>query len=228
MNVTAQSMAQMQTNASAQAAQASQGNQESKQAISADFETFLTMLSVQMKNQDPLNPQDSTEFATQLAQFSTVEQAVLTNDLLATLGAHLSGIGSQNLSSWVGMEARVAAPAHFSGSPIEVAPVPNAAADDAYLVVRDSAGDEVQRIAIDPKETALTWAGMDDSGAPFATDVYSFEVENYANDQLLDTVPADVYTHISEARIWADGVSLIGTGGVEFHSDNVIALREPS
>ena len=51
-------------------------------ALASDFETFLTMLSVQMQNQDPLNPTDSTEFASQLAQFSTVEQQTLTNTLL--------------------------------------------------------------------------------------------------------------------------------------------------
>ena len=50
--------------------------------ISSDFETFLKMLTVQMENQDPLNPTDSSEYAMQLATFSGVEQQVLTNDLL--------------------------------------------------------------------------------------------------------------------------------------------------
>ena len=53
--------------------------------ISSDFETFLKMLTVQMKNQDPLNPVESTDYATQLATFSGVEQAVLTNDLLKSV-----------------------------------------------------------------------------------------------------------------------------------------------
>ena len=38
--------------------------------ISADFETFLKMLTVQMQNQDPLNPVDSSDYATQLATFT--------------------------------------------------------------------------------------------------------------------------------------------------------------
>lgn len=37
---------------------------------------FLTMLVAQLENQDPLNPQDSADFAAQLAQFSSVEQLV--------------------------------------------------------------------------------------------------------------------------------------------------------
>ncbi len=46
---------------------------ESSSNISADFETFLKMLTVQMQNQDPLNPVDSSDYATQLATFSGVE-----------------------------------------------------------------------------------------------------------------------------------------------------------
>ena len=43
-------------------------------AISSDFDTFLRMLTVQMRNQDPLDPIDSADYAVQLATFSGVEQ----------------------------------------------------------------------------------------------------------------------------------------------------------
>ncbi|MEQ1886157.1 MAG: flagellar hook capping FlgD N-terminal domain-containing protein [Bryobacteraceae bacterium] len=42
----------------------------------ADKSTFLKLLVVQLKNQDPQNPADGTEFVTQLAQFSTLEQQI--------------------------------------------------------------------------------------------------------------------------------------------------------
>ena len=45
--------------------------------ISSDFETFLRMLTVQLENQDPLDPTDSADYAMQLATFSGVEQQVL-------------------------------------------------------------------------------------------------------------------------------------------------------
>ena len=59
----------------------------SAKAISSDFETFLKMLTVQMQNQDPLNPVDSSDYAVQLATFSGVEQQAQTNDLLKGLTA---------------------------------------------------------------------------------------------------------------------------------------------
>ena len=40
----------------------------------ADSQTFLLLLVTQMRNQDPLNPQDPTQFVSQLAQFSSLEQ----------------------------------------------------------------------------------------------------------------------------------------------------------
>ncbi len=77
--------------------------------IGSDFQTFLEMLTVQMRNQDPLNPIDSTEYAAQLAAFSTVEQAVLTNDLLKSLAAQMGDSSMSQLAGWVGMEARTTA-----------------------------------------------------------------------------------------------------------------------
>ena len=64
---------------STQAAAAVRGNSgadtgSALSAVTSDFETFLNMLTAQAKDQDPLEPIDSTEYAAQLAQFSMVEQ----------------------------------------------------------------------------------------------------------------------------------------------------------
>ena len=48
----------------------------STSALTSDFETFLKMLTTQARYQDPLEPLDSQEYASQLAQFSMVEQQV--------------------------------------------------------------------------------------------------------------------------------------------------------
>ena len=42
----------------------------------ADKTTFLKLLVSQIKNQNPLSPQDGSAFVAQLAQFSQVEQLV--------------------------------------------------------------------------------------------------------------------------------------------------------
>ena len=82
------------------------GQRDTKQAqktaaLSSDFETFLKMLTVQMENQDPLNPVDSADYAVQLATFSSVEQQVRTNDLLSSLAATMASGGIESLGQWV-------------------------------------------------------------------------------------------------------------------------------
>ena len=54
-------------------------------AASLDSNTFLTLLLTQLKNQDPTKPMDSTEYVSQLATFSEVEQSTKTNAKLDSL-----------------------------------------------------------------------------------------------------------------------------------------------
>lgn len=65
------------------------GNQTSAAAsgtrLADDFDTFLTLLTTQLQNQDPLSPMDSNEFTAQLVQFSEVEQSIATNKNLEAL-----------------------------------------------------------------------------------------------------------------------------------------------
>jgi flagellar basal-body rod modification protein FlgD len=87
--------------------------QNREAVLSSDFETFLKMLTTQMESQDPLNPMDSAEFATQLATFSSVEQQVMTNDLLTGLNDQIGALGMAQLSGWIGMEARAEMPVAY-------------------------------------------------------------------------------------------------------------------
>ena len=51
-------------------------------AAALDYNAFLKLLMAQMKNQDPTNPTDSTQWVSQLATFSNVEQAMQMNSKL--------------------------------------------------------------------------------------------------------------------------------------------------
>lgn len=66
-----------------QAAQSASSQQASGPSL--DYNSFLNLLIAQMKNQDPTQPMDSTQFVAQLATFSQVEQSVQTNSKLDQL-----------------------------------------------------------------------------------------------------------------------------------------------
>jgi flagellar basal-body rod modification protein FlgD len=56
-----------------------------QQTIAGNFQTFLTLLTTQLQNQNPLDPLDTNQFTQQLVQFAQVEQQLRSNDQLATL-----------------------------------------------------------------------------------------------------------------------------------------------
>ncbi|MCF6233676.1 MAG: flagellar hook assembly protein FlgD [Rhodobacteraceae bacterium] len=196
--------------------------------LASDFDTFLKMLTAQAKYQDPMDPISSSEYASQLAQFSAVEQQVLTNDTLQLISEQLSGSNISSLANWVGMEARAVTPAFFDGSaPITLSPNPAAVADRVELVVYDENGVEVQRNAIPVSAQPVEWAGLDDDGNPLPEGTYSFTVESFADDELILSEQAEVYSRVTEAQVLNGDIILILEGGQAVLSSSVTGLRDP-
>jgi flagellar basal-body rod modification protein FlgD len=67
-----------------------------------NFQTFLTLLTTQLQNQDPLNPIDSDQFTQQLVEFSQVEQQIKTNSQLTTMIDNQAGSEAIAAQSMVG------------------------------------------------------------------------------------------------------------------------------
>jgi flagellar basal-body rod modification protein FlgD len=194
--------------------------------ITSDFEVFLQMLTAQMQYQDPLNPVDSTDYATQLATFSGVEQAVQTNDLLKELSAQMAVGGLTDMASWVGKEARSTAPAYFGGAPIQLFPQASDLADKTEIIVRDSAGVEVQRFAFAQGTKELSWDGAVNGGPQLPSGLYRFEVVGTTNGELIGQSKVDLYSRITEVRLERGQTMLVLDGGATIPSDAVTALRD--
>ena len=186
------------------------------------------MLTVQMQNQDPLNPVDSSDYAIQLATFSGVEQQVQTNDLLKGLTALMGTNGMAQMAGWVGKEARAPVAANFDGDPITLAPNPASIADRVQIVVSDAEGLEVERFEIPVSAEQVEWSGLDSSGYPRDLGLYSFEVVSLAGEEVLAQDSVDVYSTITEVRSQGGETVLILEGGTAIAASQVSALRDPS
>lgn len=197
-------------------------------ALSSDFETFLKMLTVQMQNQDPLNPIEGADYAVQLATFSEVEQAVKSNDLLENLSSQLGLLGFSQLSGWVGMEARSEAPAYFDGeNPVTLTAEFDAASDNSKLVVRDLDDEIVAEVPVDATEGKFEWDGKDADGQQMASGLYKLSVDNYYGTEKISTTAVQTYSRIVEARADGSDVVLVLEGGNEIGSGDVTALLDP-
>lgn len=196
--------------------------------LTSDFDTFIKLLTAQAKYQDPTEPMDNTEYASQLAEFSMVEQQVLTNDNLGTALGQL-GLGNMAaLTGWVGMEVRAATSATFDGTnPINVAPNPAASADEVTLIVSNEAGDEVNRIALPVSADPYDWDGTNFAGDTVPEGAYTFVVESKVNGEVVLEDLAEVYTSVRETRMQGNDVVLINETGAAILATTVTALRDP-
>jgi flagellar basal-body rod modification protein FlgD len=197
-------------------------------AITSDFNTFLRMLTVQMQNQDPLNPIDSADYAVQLATFSGVEQQVRTNQLLADMQSRFQQSGMAEMAGWIGKEARSPAPVSFDGSLVILSPNPAVGATDAVLVVRDLQGQLVAREEIPLSTADYMWLGADATGTPLPQGSYQLSLESLSGEDILATTDMEHYAKVIEVRGTPNGAKLVLEGGIEVAASAVTALRQPA
>jgi flagellar basal-body rod modification protein FlgD len=85
----------------------SNSNALASQQIAGNFQSFLTLLTTQLQNQNPLDPLDTNQFTQQLVEFAGVQQQLNTNSSLATLVSLQQTAQSTQALSFVGKTAVV-------------------------------------------------------------------------------------------------------------------------
>jgi flagellar basal-body rod modification protein FlgD len=214
----------MQVNAiSTQAIRQAPPSVTASDAASVDFQSFLRLLTAQLRYQDPLSPLDSTQFVAQLASFSTVEQLVSANARLDAIAGSVGGAGLEALAPWIGRTAETAnSPAIFDGTPVPFRIDPIAGATNMALVIRDGSGVEVHRQAVANNIGIQFWDG---TGAP-APGPYFLSVDYVGVDGKTQSVPAAVFSRVIGVRADADGGQLQLASGAFVTPQQVRGLSE--
>lgn len=158
---------------------------------SLDRQAFLKLLVAQLSHQDPLKPMEGTEFVTQLAQFSAVEQALAQSAKLDLLSVQLRGLSNNEATNLVGKTVTVRASGlAFDGkSPTSSSVSLDAAAEKVTVEVRDSEGKVVRTLDIGPRPPGampVGWDGKSDAGVTMPAGNYTIEVR--ATDANADPV----------------------------------------
>ena len=156
-----------------------------QQQLAGNFNTFLTLLTTQLQNQDPLNPMDSNQFTQQLVQFSQVEQQINTNDNLKTLIGQGSNQTGSYAVSYLGKSVTVTnGNAPLASGQADWTYNLGAAAAQSTLTVTDAKGNVVYTGA---GETAagnhtFQWDGKNTGGTQLADGTYKLTVSANAQD----------------------------------------------
>ncbi|CUH34033.1 Basal-body rod modification protein FlgD [Jannaschia seosinensis] len=195
--------------------------------VSSDFDTFLKLLTAQIRNQDPLEPADSTEYTAQLATFSNVEQAVQTNNLLERMISRLDAQQVTAASDLVGMEVRNNGPvAHLGGSTV-FHPQLHPGADRAELVVTGRDGKEIARHPFNPRAGTVAWppAGQ---GATVPNGAYTIVAESWSGERALEPTPVDHYAVVEEVVLGQSGTELLLSGDMRLPMEKLQSVRRPA
>ena len=206
--------------------QAEETESSASAAASSDFETFLTLLTAQLRNQDPLSPLDSTQFVEQLASFSAVEQQIETNSLLKDLTSSLSASGLEEASQWIGRVVEIpGGAAYFEGDALtyRIAGSERGAASEA--VVSNADGDVIYRETLEPGQEFFSWDGKTDSGEPAPEGSYAVAINYVEGGEVVDTLAPITVSEVTEARYIDSEPRLILASGLIVEPDSVLAVR---
>jgi flagellar basal-body rod modification protein FlgD len=147
--------------------------------LSSNFSTFLTLLTTQLKNQDPTSPMDSNTFTQQLVMYSQVEQQINTNDNLKTLITQGTTNAAAMTASYLGKKVSVTngQGSLTSGSATWTYNLKTATAT-TQLTITDSTGKAVYSTtgANTAGNTNFTWDGKDNNGNQLPDGPYKLTV----------------------------------------------------
>lgn len=205
--------------------------QDTSNTPSADLDKqdFLNLLVSQLQYQDPLNPQDPTEFTSQLTQYSSLEQLINLNtsfEAMADVQGYSAGIA---MAGFIGKEARV------SGDQIVVsdgeassAAFELSVAADITLEVYDSNGDLVEISELGNYEAGdhdFTWDATNEDEDVVADGNYHFVIKATDASGSM-TYPETSFVGVVESMRWSGGIPQLSINGDLYQAGDLIEVRD--
>jgi flagellar basal-body rod modification protein FlgD len=175
------------------AATSSASSSDQMAQLSGNFSTFLTLLTTQLKNQDPTSPMDSNQFTQQLVMYSQVEQQIQSNTNLKTLISQGTSNAASMTTSYLGKKVSVTnGQASLSSGAANWTYNLGTASAATQLTVTDANGKVVYTGAgaTTMGNNSFAWDGKDNNGNAQADGAYKLTVT--ANDTAGNAVTSSV------------------------------------
>ena len=215
---------------SAVSGSASLATAKASKGLADNFDTFLVLLTTQLKNQDPLAPMDSSEFTNQLVQFSSVEQQIQANKNLESLIA-MTGANAGNATlGYLGREVRIESnQANLAAGSASWTYQVDPGAVSSVMVVKNAAG---RIIFSRPGEIGagaheFNWDGKDINGIAQPDAVYTAQIVtldkdgNAANAKLFSTGVVDGVEMLT-------GAPVLTIGGIKATLGSILSIALPA
>ncbi|MBF0678866.1 MAG: flagellar hook assembly protein FlgD [Devosia sp.] len=152
----------------------------SRTTIAQNFDTFLQILTTQLKNQNPLDPLDTNQFTQQLVQFTGVEQQLKTNEFLESLLTTTQNTQRSDAVSYIGKQVTVSgSTTQLKGSHALWAYNADANVANANITIKNATGDIVysQTGSLGIGEGTFAWDGIGSDGTPYPDGLYTIRID---------------------------------------------------
>ena len=198
----------------------------SRATIADNFDTFLQILTTQLRNQNPLDPLDTNQFTQQLVQFTGVEQQLKTNQFLEAMMLANQNAGQSSAVGYIGKTITA------SGVKSELGPNGarwHFAVDEAATInvtVKDANGKVVytKQGNVPAGESLFTWDGLNNDGREMPDGTYSINIQAKNADGKMVGVATEMTGEVTGVDFTgSEPVLLIGSARVNMSA--VLSVR---
>lgn len=182
-------------------------------------DVFLELMITQMRNQNPLDPQDNSEFVAQLAQFSSVEGLDKLNTTTENMASMFQSSQALQASSMVGREVKVVTEtARFdNGHPIQGTIDLPSSSNSVEMNIYNSAGELVGHEFLGAKaagEIGFVWEGKDSNGDQLPAGNYRFEALASVGNGDIEQLTTALSANIDSVSVGGNGILTLNVAGV--------------
>jgi flagellar basal-body rod modification protein FlgD len=196
--------------------------------IADNFQTFLTLLTTQLKNQNPLDPLDTNQFTQQLVQFAQVEQQIKQNDQLSTLVSLDKTAQSTTALAYVGstvvVDGSTAALANSSASWNLNVSKPST----ATVTITDSTGQTAYTgtFAVNPGNQGFTWDGRGNDGKLWPDGNYTLTANGVDANKQTVGISTEVQAVVDSVDL-TQSPPLLSINGQNYTMDKIKQIVRP-
>ena len=178
---------------------------KAKATLAGDMDSFLLLLTTQLKNQDPLSPLEPTEFTNQLVNFASVEQQIATNSNMEELLKVQNNALATSVVGFIGTEVLTenTGKVPLQNSSAKFQYTLNNNASTVVMTITNEAG---RVVFTKPGETSsgtheIAWDGKDTAGRQMPDGIYNVSITPIA-------LPGSTIDHTSKIKAKITGVSM--------------------
>ena len=189
--------------------------------IAGNFQTFLTLLTTQLQNQNPLDPLDTNQFTAQLVQFAGVEQQMKQNDQLASLIAIEKSAQSTTALAFVGNTVAVdGSKTQFDGSATWNIKAPKDT--NATITITNSAGQTAYsgNFSLNQGNASFVWDGKGTDGSQWPKGSYTLTATGKDSSGSNVAISTEVQGVVDSVDLTASP-PLLSIGGQTYTTDQI-------